>query len=123
MKKPKPLSLGDKQRLFMKLIPRLMDYAYKHGYALSMGDAYRDPRVFGMVGVDKGYGAASSNHKIRLAMDFNLFRLVDGRWEYCSASEDHRFLGEYWESLNPLCSWGGRFNDGNHYSMEHNGRR
>ena len=28
-------------------------------------------------------------------------------------------LGEYWESIGG--SWGGRFNDGNHYSLEHNG--
>jgi hypothetical protein len=27
-------------------------------------------------------------------------------------------LGEFWEGLHPLCRWGGRFNDGNHYSIE-----
>jgi len=49
--------------------------------------------------------------------DFNLFK--DG--VFLQGTEDHRPLGEYWESLDPLCRWGGRFNDGNHYSIEHEG--
>ena len=32
----------------------------------------------------------------------------------------HGEVGEFWESLGG--SWGGQFNDGNHYSIEH-GRR
>jgi len=30
-------------------------------------------------------------------------------------------LGEYWESIGG--SWGGRFGDGNHYSLKYKGRR
>jgi len=30
-------------------------------------------------------------------------------------------LGLYWESIGG--SWGGRFGDGNHFSLEHEGRR
>ena len=37
--------------------------------------------------------------------------------EYLVETEDHRFLGEFWESLDPMCTWGGRFQDGNHYSF------
>lgn len=36
-----------------------------------------------------------------------------------TASSGHKLLGEYWESIGG--TWGGRFNDGNHYSLEHNG--
>jgi len=46
----------------------------------------------------------------RLAIDLNLFK--DG--EYLTDTEDHRFLGEFWESLGG--TWGGRWDDGNHYS-------
>jgi hypothetical protein len=50
-------------------------------------------------------------------MDLNLFRLdEDGEWEYCTATEDHRPLGEKWEAMGHV--WGGRFNDGNHYQYE-----
>jgi hypothetical protein len=30
-------------------------------------------------------------------------------------------LGKYWKRQHPLCRWGGDFQDGNHYSLEHEG--
>lgn len=113
------MTLGQKQRLFTRLIGQLIEFAYQNGYELTMGDGYRDPRVFGDVGTPKGYGNAESNHKVRLAHDFNLFR--DG--EYLTKTHHHTPLGLYWESLHPLCVWGGHFQDGNHYSLEHNGNK
>jgi len=113
------MTLGQKQKIFTRLVGLLIEYAYQNGYELTMGDGYRDKRVFGDVGEKKGYGASRSNHKIRLAHDFNLFK--DG--EYMTETEDHRDLGEFWESLHESCVWGGHFNDGNHYSMEHNGSK
>ena len=53
----------------------------------------------------------------RLALDLNLF--LDGA--FLTTTEGHRPLGEFWESIGG--SWGGRFNDANHYSLEHNGVR
>ena len=111
------MGLGDEQRQFTRMVGLLIEWAYRNGYELTFGDAYRDPRLHGAVGEKKGYGAPSSNHKVRLAVDFNLFR--DGK--FMTATEDHKPLGEYWESLGG--SWGGRFNDGNHYSLEHGGRK
>ena len=111
------MRLGDKQRLFMTLLPRLIDRAHELGYEVSLGDGYRDPRVFGEIGERDGYGHPRSAHKQRLAIDLNLF--LDG--VYCRKNEDHEQLGTFWESLHPECRWGGRFNDGNHYSMHHNG--
>lgn len=112
-------SLGQKQRRFTRMIADLIIWAYAHGYELSFGDAYRDPKLHGIVGEKKGYGAAKSLHKSRLAVDFNLFQ--DG--QYLSRTEDHRPLGAYWESIGG--TWGGRFSDGdgNHYSLEHEGRK
>jgi len=110
-------ALGDKQRRFTRMIADLILWAYQNGFELTVGDAYRDPRVFGMVGVMKGYGRARSLHKSRLAMDLNLF--VNG--EYMEDTESYTPLGEYWESIGG--SWGGRFGDGNHFSLEHEGRR
>jgi hypothetical protein len=114
------VTLGEKQRVFTEMIGKLIQFAYQSDYKLTFGDAYRDPRVFGMVGESQGYGSATSLHKSRLACDFNLFREVDGNWEYCEATADHEPLGSFWESLGG--SWGGRWGDGNHYSLEHDGR-
>lgn len=111
------MTLGQKQRKFTRMIGLLIEYAYENGYELTLGDAYRDPRLHGDVGVKKSYSSANSLHKSRLAVDLNLFK--NGR--YLTTTEAHRPLGEYWESIGG--AWGGRFNDGNHYSLEHGGRK
>lgn len=112
-----PSGLGDKQRVFARMIADLILFAYENGYELTFGDAYRDPRVHGDVGDKSSYSSASSLHKERLAVDFNLFK----GGKFLTSTEDHRELGEFWESIGG--TWGGRFNDGNHYSLEHQGRK
>jgi hypothetical protein len=111
------MKLGDKQRQFTKMIAELILWAYEQGYEITVGDAYRDPRVFGDTSERRGYGRQRSNHKVRLAIDLNLFK--DGK--FLTQTEDHLPLGEQWESMGG--AWGGRFNDGNHYSLEHGGYR
>lgn len=99
------------------MIAQLICKGYELGYEITLGDAYRDPRVFGMMGVQKGYGQASSCHKLRLAIDLNLFK----NGKFLETTEDHQELGDWWESIGG--SWGGRFNDANHYSLDHDGHR
>jgi hypothetical protein len=74
----------------------------------------------------KRLGFEKSLHTVRLAVDINLFR--DGK--YLRKTADHELLGEFWESLsgeyegsNLNFCWGGRFNDGNHYSCQHGGSK
>jgi len=101
------MSLREKQSKFCRMTALLILHAEQLGYELTYGDAYRDPRV--------DYGHKNSNHRQRLAVDFNLFR--DG--QYLTKTEDYEPLGIYWESIGG--SWGGRFDDGNHFSLQHNG--
>lgn len=103
------MSLREKQSKFVWMIADLIIFAQENGYELTFGDAYRDPRC--------PYGHPKSLHKMRLAVDFNLFK--DGKW--LKNTEDHKPLGEYWESIGG--TWGGRFSDGNHYSLEHEGQK
>lgn len=107
------MTLGEKQRKLPLMLVQLIQFAYKNGYELTLGDAYRDPRLHGAIGVRLGYGHPKSAHKQRLAIDLNLFK--DGK--YLTDSQSHKPLGEFWESIGG--SWGGRFQDGNHYSIEH----
>jgi len=109
-------TLRQKQREFLPMVARLIEYAYANGYELTIGDGYRDPRLHGAVGEKKGYGAANSCHKIRLAIDLNLFK--DGK--YMTATNDYKLLGDFWESIGG--TWGGRFSDGNHFSISHDGK-
>lgn len=111
------MTLGQKQRLFMRLLPRLLDKLHELGYEASEGDGFRDSRAFGKLGEKGPYGNRFSCHKLRLALDINLFR--DGK--YLDKSDDHKELGEFWEGLHELTAWGGRWGDGNHYSITHEG--
>ena len=111
------MTLGAKQRKFSKMLAELILWIYEQGYEVTLGDAFRDPRLHGAVGEKKGYGHPKSCHKIRLACDLNLFK----EGVYLSSTEDHRPIGEHWEAMGG--SWGGRFQDGNHYSLEHEGMR
>lgn len=103
------MSLREKQSKFAHMVALLILHAEALGYEVTFGDAYRDERV--------QYGNPKSLHRKRLAVDLNLFR--DN--EYLSKNEDHQPLGEYWESIGG--SWGGRFGDGNHYSLEDDGMK
>jgi hypothetical protein len=111
------VSLRDAQTAFARLIPRLIDKAFELGFEVTLGDAYRDPRVFGPIGQKRGYGHSRSAHKQRLAIDLNLFK--DG--QFLATTEAHTPLGEWWEQQHELARWGGRFDDGNHYSFEIDG--
>lgn len=113
------MSLRKLQSEFAALIPSLINKAIEFGYEITLGDAYRDPRAHGAVGVRIGYGHAKSGHKLRLAIDLNLF--LNG--QYMATTAAHRKLGEWWELQHPLARWGGRFNDGNHYSFEYQGMK
>lgn len=99
------------------MVPRLIDKAIELGFEVTLGDAYRDGRAFGPMGEKKAYGNPRSCHKIRLAIDLNLFK--DGI--FLGTTEAHTELGEWWESQGG--TWGGRFDDGNHYSLAHEGSK
>lgn len=100
------MTLREKQSKFALMVSKLIQWAYDQGYELTFGDAYaRTGHI------------PNSLHYSRLAIDLNLFK--DGKW--LNKTEDHMPLGEYWESMGG--SWGGRFRDGNHYSLEHDGRK
>jgi len=100
------VSLRPKQSLFALLVALLIQKAYELGYEISFGDAW----------AHDGHRDRSL-HYIRLAIDLNLFK--DGK--YLTSAEAHSKLGVYWESLGG--SWGGRFGDANHYSLEYGGRK
>jgi len=97
------------QNNFARMAALLIQKAQEMGYEVVLGDAFRDPRV--------PYGKPKSLHKLSMALDVNLCK--DGK--YLRNTEDHRQLGEWWESQGG--TWGGRFDDGNHYSIGYGGMK
>ena len=102
------MKLLDKQKHFMSLLPRLVDYIYDQSWSCTIGDGYRHPDA-----VFPYHSHPNSMHTKRLAIDLNFF---DEQGEYVTESERLKMFGEYWMRLDPNCTWGGT-KDGNHFSM------
>jgi len=96
------MTLREKKSRFVLMVAELIIYVYENEYELTLPDC-REKHM------------KNSLHHIGLAIDMDLFK--DGI--YLDKTEDHLKFGLYWESLGG--SWGGRFGDGRHYSLEHNG--
>lgn len=93
------MTLRQKQSKFANMLSLLIQFAYTMGYEITFGDVWATIKH-----------KENSFHYKRLAADLNLFRNGD----YLSSTEDHEPLGLFWESIGG--SWGGRWEDGNHYS-------
>ena len=92
----------------------LILHAEQLGYRVRFGEAHRLPEAT--------WGHPQSLHHDRLAIDFMLDkRDASGRWRWQTSTKAHEELGLYWESIGG--TWGGRFDDGNHYSLAHGGRK
>ena len=141
------MTLGEQQKLFVRLVHKLLAYGWDLGWEFTFGESFRsdEQAEINSLGQDgreklavliqgqypdlalkvrnngKNNGIRLSIHQDKLAVDLNLFHRVSGA--YLGETEDHELLGAYWESLHPLCRWGGKFRDGNHYSMEFMGRK
>ncbi len=61
----------------------------------------------------------NSVHHLGLAADLNLYR----NGVYLKQTSDHAASGAVWKTRHSLCRWGGEFSDGNHYSLEYQGRK
>ena len=89
--------LGEQQREFAKWFPFLMLYANLLGYTITFPPEHTNH-------------IKRSFHFDGRAKDINLFK--DGF--YLTKTSDHLPLGLFWEFLGG--TWGGRWEDGNHYS-------
>jgi len=107
------MNLGKRQELFASLLPALLDRAFRLGFDVRIGDCFRDPRAHGEMGEQGPYGNKNSNHKLKCAVDLNLFR----EGVYLTTTEDHRELGEWWDEQHELTRWGGVYDDSNHYEI------
>lgn len=113
-----PASIGQSRELLAECMLKLHEHAFMLDFRIRPGEILRDPRIAQMNAV-LGKGISNSLHLIGLAYDINLFKGGD----FLTETDDHLPLGIFWEGLHKLCRWGGRFNDGNHYSIAWQGRK
>lgn len=105
-----PTTERTQQSLFAFLVTHLIQWAFSQGYEITCGD------FFALTGHMK-----NSVHGNKMAADLNLYQGGKYLTDYLA----HKPLGDYWKTLHPLCRWGGDFKirDGNHYSLEWQGRQ
>jgi hypothetical protein len=138
-------SMNDAQFLFSECLAQLLAEIKRRGEKATIGDVWAvdlNPILKWLVSnglssetiemykkLNSRKHSPTSKHYDKLAVDINLFKsseIIDGyahetRWHYCTTTEDHAELGQFWKSLHPACEWGGDFpgkkKDGNHYQI------
>lgn len=122
------MTLREKQSLFVRLLTTLFTWIYSQpNWELTLGEGrIGETRISEKDGarivVSDRVHMPGSLHYLGLAQDLNLF--IDGRWINDGGAPQWTEIGVKWESLHPLCRWGGRFAsvDSNHFSLEHEGK-
>jgi hypothetical protein len=97
------MSLVTEQAAFLLDMGKLVQFATNQGFVLTAGELYRTPEQQEIYMKTGRSQTMNSLHLKRLAVDFNIFK--DGK--LVSSKEVLAPLGVFWESLNPLNSWGG----------------
>ncbi len=110
------MTLSDKQTIFAKNVPLLINYIYSKGFMVTFGEAFRTAEQAKIYAAE-GKGIIDSLHCKRLAIDLNL---LDKNGTYLSDAESYKQFGEYWTTLHPLNRWGGIFTrvDADHFEMQ-----
>lgn len=104
------MTLGQHQQTFSRHLVALLQKAFELGYEVRMGEVERPlemQQIYMKTGRSK---TMNSNHLKKCAADLHFIK----GGVLCYPKE----LGDYWESLDPLNSWGGNwrsFKDAPHF--------
>lgn len=94
--------------LFLVCLGRLLLFSSGLNIRAMLYEFYRSPAEQKKK-VDAGLSKVGhSQHQDWLAVDFVIMRGEVADWSH-SIGDEYEKLGVYWESLHPLCRWGGRF--------------
>jgi hypothetical protein len=104
-----PTTVKD-QAEFLQDVIRLLQFAKDQKFVVTGGELYR-PTEMQEIYVKTGRSKTmASRHLNRCAIDLNFFVESGGRLELTYDIQVLKKIGDYWESLNPLNSWGGNWN-------------
>ncbi len=112
------MNIHQKQLLFGYLFNDFLSQLHAMGYEHKNGEYKRTPYQASR-NAKLSVGVRNSLHLLLLAADIELYK--DGKW--LRDCEDYKGAAELWESMHELCSAGYYFQDGNHFSITHNGVR
>lgn len=104
------MSMVNEQAAFLLDVLKLIDFATGEGFVVTGGELFR-PSEMQEIYVRTGRSKTmNSRHLKRCAIDLNFFTESGGKLQLTYDSQILRKVGEFWESLNPLNSWGGNWN-------------
>jgi hypothetical protein len=101
------MRLSDHQAAFLLDVCKLVEFATNAGFKVTGGELQRPiemQRLYVMTGRST---TMNSKHLKKCAIDLNFFE----QDKYVTNRDNLAYLGEYWESLNPLNTWGGNWNN------------
>jgi hypothetical protein len=108
------MSLGDKQERFAWLVSALITKAHSLGFEVRLQELART-EYQAKENARLGVGVEKSAHINKLAIDIVLTQHETILEDTASYQE----LGEWWCDQDPDCRWGGDWDDGGHFSVEH----
>ena len=108
------IQLWKGQVIFTENMAKLVLFIRSQGYWVRFDEFYR-PEQMAKIYAAQGKGIKDSLHTLHDAGDLTIYT-KDG--VPLTKTEEYKFAGDYWESLDPLNRWGGRFSDGNHFSRK-----
>jgi hypothetical protein len=110
------MKLQEQQKKFAENVSALIDYIFSKQYTCTLGEAFRTPEQAALY-AKEGKGIINSLHCKRLAIDLNIF---SPGGDFLENTEDYEHFGLFWEGLDPVNRWGGRFKraDGNHFERQ-----
>lgn len=114
------MSLQPEQTAFIKDVINLLNFAFAAGFEATGGELYRTQAQQDIYVKDGKSKTSNSYHLKRLAIDLHFFK--DGA--FIQDKGLLQILGDYWERMNPLNSWGGNwssFQDTPHFERRAKG--
>lgn len=103
------MKLSDHQFDFIIDVAALIAFCKEHGVKVTGGELLRTKEQQNIY-LEQGLSTTNkSRHLKKLAIDLNFFINDEYIGNDKKAKEKLQFIGDYWESLNDLNSWGGNW--------------
>lgn len=99
------MNLFEEQSKFAHDVSKLINFILEKEYFVTLGEAFR-PQEMADIYSKEHKGIKNSLHCKRLAIDLNIF---DHEGNFLTSYEEYEPFGLYFESLDPINRWGGKF--------------
>ncbi len=122
----KPFSLRNAHYFSMVLVPKLLAFASAQGILIFIAEVQRHiERQTELYNSGRSW-TLDSDHLLCTALDLELLKRGDDdklRWVQDENHPHWKRLGKKWESLDPDCYWGGRWDSKDVYHFGYNARK